>query len=48
MNSATSPTMWIVGIVLAGIIAVTLVMSKRKGEAKEQVQGRVGSDEDVA
>ncbi len=48
MSSATSPTMWIVGIVLAGIIAITLVMSKRAGEARQQVQDRVGGDEDAA
>jgi K(+)-stimulated pyrophosphate-energized sodium pump len=48
MESATSPRMWIVGIVLAGIIAVTLVMSKRKGAAEMEVHERVGTDEQTA
>ena len=45
MSSATSPTMWIIGILLAAIIAITLVISKREGEAEKAVHARVGGED---
>jgi len=45
VRSAGSLAMILTGLVLVVIIAIALVVSKRKGEAQIEVQRRVGDDE---
>jgi len=45
VRSAGSLAMILTGLVLVVIIAIALVMSKRKGEAQVEVQERVGDDQ---
>ena len=47
MDSSTTPIMWIIGILLAAVIAVTLMMSKRKTAAELEVHERVTGGSNV-
>jgi len=45
MASQTSPTMWVVGIILTAVVAIAIIIAKRSGRGEVEVQERVGEGE---
>ncbi len=48
METTTSPTLWIIGIILTAIIAISVMLSRRDSGEGVTVQDRVGGDEKTA